>query len=92
MDAVQSPADGALDWIGRKRVLAPFGALSLACAALHRRAPAWLADYGKGARFKVRAEEPVCWQADGDYLGFAKELSIEVLPRAVTLLVPRGEG
>lgn len=82
------PADGVLDWMGRKRVTAPFGALSLACAALKKRGPRFLADYGQATRLVLEGEGPMHWQADGDYLGAASRLEIEVAPGAIGVVVP----
>ena len=82
------PADGVLDWMGRKRVIAPFGALSLAYAALKKRGPRFLADYGQAAGVVLEGEGPMHWQADGDYIGTATRLEVEVIPQAIGVIVP----
>ena len=82
------PCDGKLDWMARKRMSAPFGALSLACAALRRRAPTMLADYGQARRIVIHGEGPLAWQADGDYLGTSERLEVAVLAQALQILVP----
>ena len=81
------PCDGRVDFMVRRRVLAPFGAMSLACAALRRRAPRFLADYGQGREVVLRGEGDLCWQADGDFLGFRRDLHVTVVPQAIRVVV-----
>ena len=64
----------------------------LLAAALRRRAPRFISDYGDGRRISLVAEREVAVQVDGDFLGFTRELQVEVLPAAVRILAPRTVG
>lgn len=83
------PADGALDFHARKRSAAPFGLWSMWSASQHRRVPRFVSDYGRGRRFRLQAERPFRWQLDGDPMGEARELVVEVDGASVRLVAPR---
>jgi YegS/Rv2252/BmrU family lipid kinase len=82
------PRDGLLDYQARKRTAFPFGVWALAAARMRRRAPGFVARYGRGARFRITGERPFKWQADGDPMGPATELEVDVLPSALRLVGP----
>jgi diacylglycerol kinase family enzyme len=80
---------GKLDYQGRKRALFPWVVWHLCAAAVRKHTPAFISDYGTGARIVLEAEEPVPVQVDGDFRGFEKRLELGVLPAAVKIVAPR---
>jgi len=83
-----NPRDGLLDYQARRTGFLPFSLWSLAGAALRRRVPGFVAHYGRGERMRLRSERPFVWQADGDPMGAATELELEVVPEALRLVGP----
>ena len=83
------PCDGRLDFVALRPGLLPVTALSLVAAARSKFLPERLATHGHGQSLVVQAAKPFAWQADGDAMGKTTRLVIEVVPSALTLIVPR---
>ncbi len=80
---------GRIHYQARKRSAVHAVALHFAAAALRRRVPSWLSDYGDGCEFIVESDEPIPVQVDGDFKGSWSGLELTVLPNAVRILAPR---
>jgi YegS/Rv2252/BmrU family lipid kinase len=87
-----SPQDGLLD-IGIVRTLTPWQWLRLGAYVLLGRAqddPAMEAHQARRVRVQTRARSPQPVQFDGEEGGRTSDLSVEVVPRAVRVLLPEG--
>lgn len=82
------PRDGLLDYQLRRRAFFPYGLTALAGASLKKRIPGFMASYGQARSLRLVGERPFPWQADGDSMGLASELEVEVLPAALRLVGP----
>ncbi len=80
--------DGILDYQACWRAAAPLVAWQLLQARRRRRAPRFIAECGRAKTFAIESSRPFFWQADGDFMGRAERLEIEVLPAHLTLLAP----
>jgi diacylglycerol kinase (ATP) len=80
---------GKLHFQARKRSSPLFLAWHVAAAALRKRSPRLISDYGSGEYLVVECEHPFPVQADGDFKGYFKRLELSLDAAAVRILVPR---
>jgi diacylglycerol kinase family enzyme len=85
-------ASGLIHVQGRHSAFPPFLAWQIGAALLGRKAPSFVSDYLEGRTFELRADVPFQVQVDGDARGSTRRLDVEVLPRAVRILAPRGSS
>ena len=83
-----SPTDGMLDVFARQLVNPAAVIRSYARAWRSRTIQAPDVCYRSGRRLSIRAAQPLCLQADGEPLPPRMRLRINILPRAIRLLVP----
>lgn len=62
--------------------------LALMAAMLRRRAPGFVARYGRAQNVCIRAEVSFAWQLDGEPMTPVKQLEIRLLPEFFKLVVP----
>jgi len=79
---------GRIHYQARFRSLFVFVAWHVIAALLGRNSPAFISDYGEGDTIRLEGDEPFPIQVDGDFRGYAKELSVTVHPGAVRIVVP----
>ncbi len=84
--------DGRLDHQANRRSAPWFVMVTLLAAILRRRVPRWVAEYGSGRTYQVRADQPFRWQVDGDPMPPTAELQIDILPAYARILVPAEPG
>lgn len=80
--------DGRLNHQANRRSAPWFVIWTLAASILHRRVPKMVAEYGAASVYRVSAERPFRWQADGDSMPPCRELEIELLRRHVLIIAP----
>lgn len=81
--------DGRLDYQARKRSSLPWLLWHLLAAVFGRRCPAYVSEYGRGERLRIRAERALPVQVDGDDRGDALEIEVALRPRSVRIVTPR---
>ena len=80
-------SDRQLNYQARKW-LGGVGTLGAIISALRQHpAPAWIAQYGVGQHMIISAPTPFVWQADGDFMGHADHLIVELDPQQVRIIV-----
>ena len=62
--------------------------LSLACMALKKQAPEFIASYGLGQKYVFKAYQPFAWHLDGDTMPPVTTLTLEVLKNHITIVAP----
>jgi diacylglycerol kinase (ATP) len=80
---------GRLHFQARKRSSIPFLAWHLAAAALGRKTPRLISDYGSAQHLVVECQQPLPVQVDGDFKGYFKKLELSVEAAAVQILAPQ---
>ncbi|HJO03610.1 MAG TPA: diacylglycerol kinase family protein [Acidobacteriota bacterium] len=80
--------DGRLDHQANRRSAPWFVVWTIAASILHRRVPGMVAEYGDATSYRVSAERPFRWQADGDPMPPRRELEIELLRRHALIVTP----
>jgi diacylglycerol kinase family enzyme len=80
---------GKLHFQARKRSSPLFLAWHVAAAALQKKSPRLISDYGTGEYLVVECERSFPVQADGDFKGYFKRLELSLDAAAVRILVPR---
>jgi len=80
---------GRIEYQARARALFIFVAWHVFSAMFGRRSPTFISDYGGGDSLHVHSDRPLPIQVDGDFRGYVTELSLEVRPGAVQIVVPQ---
>ena len=80
---------GRIHYQGRFRSFFIFVAWHVIAALLGRHSPGFISDYGKGDTIRLKGEQPFPIQVDGDFRGYAKELSVSIHPAAARIVVPQ---
>ena len=80
---------GRIHFQGRFRSLFIFVAWQVVAALCGRPSPSFISDYGDGDTIRLEGEKPFPIQVDGDFRGYATELSVSVRPGAARIVVPQ---
>jgi len=83
-----SSVDGFLDHHAQRGSARYRSLLCLACIALRKRAPEFIASYGLGERYIFKSQKAFPWHLDGDAMPPVPELSLEVLKNHITIVAP----